>query len=72
MNCEVIAKDKNGVPRCYGIARDHYEAMRQCKIACLDYMRSRKDITRLWLFVGDTDKPIIYATNEQASVATDQ
>ena len=59
MNHEVVAKDRGGVRRCYGLGRDGHEALRQCKIACLDYMRSRPDIDILYLFVGDSDKPII-------------
>ena len=61
MNTQIIAKDSSGVQRCYGIGRTREEALQQCKMASSDYLRSRRDIKRLYLHDGHTDEPIIDA-----------
>lgn len=66
---ETIAKDKAGINRCYGLGQTEHESLRQCKIACLDYIRSRKDIDILYLFHGDSGKPIIDCTRTTMNVS---
>ena len=64
MNHEVIAKDANGVNRCYGIGQTEHEALRECKIACLQYFTDRPDIRRLYLYCGDSERPFIDAKSQ--------
>ena len=61
MNREIIAKDSDGVPRCYGLGHTHQEAMQQCTKAAIAYLAERPDIDKLYLFNGESDKPIIDA-----------
>lgn len=58
MNIKVIAKDNNGVPRCYGTGIDGLEAMQQCIKASNDYLATRPDIKTLSLYWGDNDSPV--------------
>ena len=68
MNHEVIAKDKAGIRRCYGIGTSGHQALIECKRACLEYFKDRPDIEHLYLYVGDSDKPIIDAFSKQHMV----
>ena len=61
MNREIIAKDIGGVKRCYGVGKTFVEAMRECRKACHEYMAARKDIDALYLYYGDTERPVIDA-----------
>ena len=61
MNREIIAKDVNGVKRCYGIGQNHQEALQNCRDACRKYMADRKDITELFLYYGESERPLIDA-----------
>lgn len=68
MNYEVIAKDKNGVKRCYGLGKDEHQALVECKRAVLKYFQERPDITELYLYCGDSDRPFIDAKSNQTMV----
>jgi len=61
MNKEIIAKDSSGIKRCYGIGENHQQAMSECLTICHEYLERRKDIESLFLFYGETDKPVIDA-----------
>ena len=47
---EVIAKDENGIPRCWGQSKEFIEAINLCKNECYEYLQQRKDIKTLTLW----------------------
>ncbi len=67
LSIEIVAKDKNGVLRCYGFGATGLEALNECKRACLKYLQGHPDIKTLYLYHGDSMKPMLYA--HQATVS---
>ena len=65
MNKEIIANDHNGVSRCYGIGKTRQEAIRKCIESAKEYLITRPDIKSLFLYDGNTGKPIYDAAKYQ-------
>jgi len=66
----VVAKDNAGIPRCWGEGKTIVEAVYECQLVCVDYLKGRKDIETLYLFDGDTKEPIYVDTPVQMSVTS--
>ena len=50
---EVIAKDENGVNRCWGTGDEWAVAYHNCVTQCYEYLNRRKDIQELQIFMDN-------------------